>query len=84
MIYLPVKQGANMKEKEIIIDVTNKCVMKCIYCGTDSSSNGISHIDFDLFKNIICSLKDIPKTKVFLSKSEALKYVEEHHYPIVD
>ncbi|MCK5581289.1 MAG: hypothetical protein KAJ18_08450 [Candidatus Omnitrophica bacterium] len=55
-----------MSEKEIIIDVTSKCVMNCMYCGTTSFSDEISNIDFELFKKIVNSLRYLSKTRVFL------------------
>ncbi len=38
---------------ELIIDCTNKCVSKCINCGTDSAVCGEDHIDLSILKTIL-------------------------------
>lgn len=38
---------------ELIIDCTNRCVMNCIHCGTDSSVNGNRHLDLNIIQSIL-------------------------------
>ena len=52
--------------KEVIIDVTNRCVMNCLYCGTRIIGNSDADINFELFESIVESLRDFCETTVFL------------------
>lgn len=50
---------------ELIVDCTNKCVSKCINCGTDSAACGECHIDLSILKSILDFSKQI-SSQVYL------------------
>lgn len=60
----PVRRDSVINE--VIIDVTNKCVMNCLYCGTRIIGKDDADIDFELFESLIESLRDFGETTVFL------------------
>ncbi|MDE7192070.1 MAG: SPASM domain-containing protein [Clostridia bacterium] len=42
---------------EVIIDTTNKCLMDCKYCGTNSSVNSKDYLSFDAIINVMSIVK---------------------------
>lgn len=48
-----------MRDYELIIDCTNKCISKCTYCGTDSDMLGERYLDYDVLRSILVMAKEL-------------------------
>ena len=63
-----------VKEKELLIEITNKCPLNCIYCSSNSNVRKNTFIDKKILKKIILDAKKVGIEVIQLSGGEPFQH----------
>jgi len=66
------KASSNIAIKEILLEITNKCPLKCSHCSSNAAIDNNTFIPFDTIKLIISEAKDMGAEVVQLSGGEPI------------
>ena len=63
-----------VKKKELLIEITNKCPLNCIFCSSHSNLRKNRHINKETLKKIILDAKRLRIEKIQLSGGEPFQH----------